>query len=112
MSRFRGLLWPVLLVGCAVLLLTLNRTGTWHSNKAEAGGWMFLVVGVIWFGASMYRVIKPLPIAVGVEVVIMVGEQPEGGTVTAMEGDLCTVATASGAYHIDRYAIVSLMKRR
>lgn len=112
MSRLRGLLWPVTLVGCAVLLLALNRTGNWHSNKAEAGGWMFLVVGVIWFGASMYRVIKPLPIAVGVEVVIMLGDQPESGTVTKMEGDLCTVTTARGAYLVDRYAIVSLMKKR
>lgn len=39
---------------------------------------------------------KPLPIAVGVEVVIMLGERDAiAGSVVKMEGEQCTVRTAT-----------------
>lgn len=108
--RLRPLVAPLFLLLCGAALLWMNRHGTWHSNKAEGAGWLFSVIAVIWLPFGVYRVAKPLQLAVGVAVVIPVGESAaESGTIVKMEGDLCTVRTTRGDYEINRYAIISLV---
>lgn len=102
-----------MLLACSVLLYGLNHFGRWHSNKAEGGMWLFGFIAVVWLPFAVYRVVKPLPIAVGVEVVIMLGERDSiAGSVVKMEGEQCTVRTARGDFLVNRYAIVSLVKKR
>lgn len=101
---------PSVIMLAGVVLIAMNHVGRFRSGKAEGAGWLFLLVGVAMLAAAVYRIVKPLPLAVGVGVVVTVDGQPTPGTITAMQGDECTVATASGAYVFDRYAITSLMK--
>lgn len=110
MNRLRGLLSPSLVLFAGGALVAMNHLGRLRSGKAEGAGWLFLLVGAAMLVAALYRVVKPLPIAVGVGVVVMVNGQPSAGIVTALQGDACTVATGSGTHLLDRYAILSLMK--
>lgn len=110
MNRFRGLVPPVVVLLVSGAAVGLIRAAAWRSAKAEGAAWVLLVVGVAWLVSALVRVVKPLPIAVGVDVVIDVAGQPTPGTVTAMQGDECTVETDQGALLIDRYAIGTLMK--
>ena len=112
MNRLRPLGLPLALLGCAVFLHWINNMGTWHSNKAEGATWLFGLISVVWLPFGIYRVIKPLQISVGVDVVIMLGERDSiVGTVVKMEGEQCTVRTTRGDYVVNRYAIVSLVKK-
>jgi hypothetical protein len=110
MNRFRGLVPPFVILSVAGAAVVLIRAAAWRSAKAEGAAWVLLLVGVAWLVSALVRVIKPLPIAVGVDVVIDVGGQPTPGTVMAMQGDECTVDTHQGSFLIDRYAIGTLMK--
>lgn len=112
MNRLRPVLLPLGLLACALFMFWINSLGKWHSNKAEGAAFLFLIISVIWLPFGVYRVIKPLPIAVGVDVVIMLGENAAiAGTVVKMEGEQCTVRTVQGEYTVNRYAIVSLAKK-
>jgi hypothetical protein len=112
MNRLRPVVAPLALLACAAFLYWVNHLGKWHSNKAEGATWLFALIAVIWFPFAVYRVAKPLPISVGVDVVIMLGENEAiAGNVVKMEGDQCTVRTVRGDYVVNRYAIVSLVKK-
>lgn len=63
---------------------------------------MFAVIAVVWLPFGIYSVIKPLPVAVGLEVVVPFDTNTSiAGTIVAIEGD----------FVINRYSIIALVKQ-
>jgi hypothetical protein len=112
MARFRRLLLPT--VGLLISLWFIydhwiNPDPMWRYPKAEAAGPLFFVIFAPWFLYNVYRVVRPLQLAVGTRVMFMNGNAPYVGIISSMRGDLCTIRTDAGSFEINRHAIDSIV---
>ncbi len=112
MARFRPLAWPVVGFLISVWLIYdhwINPDPMVRYPKAEAAGPLFFVIFTPWLVYCIYRVLRPLQLAVGTRVMFKNGKTPTTGFISAMQGDQCTVRTEAGSYQINRYEVDTIL---
>jgi hypothetical protein len=110
MWRLRPLLWPALMLllgGWSVYDNFIAPNPMWRYPKAEAAAILFTVIGVLWLPFGIYRVMRPLPVAVGTVVAFTDHDKNMvSGTIVSVNGGACVVRTPRGDYTLDRTDLV------